>query len=58
VRGGLGQSELAGHAVEAREDQAEVVCKIVEQEMVKAGERIVTLVPVVADAKIADYWSK
>ena len=44
--------------VEAREDQAEVVCKIVEQEMVKAGERIVTLVPVVADAKIADYWSK
>jgi DNA polymerase I-like protein with 3'-5' exonuclease and polymerase domains len=44
--------------VEAREDQAEVVCKIVEQEMVKAGERIVTLVPIVADAKIADYWSK
>jgi hypothetical protein len=26
--------------------------------MVKAGERIVTLVPIVADAKIADYWSK
>ena len=44
--------------VEAREDQAEVVCKIVEQEMVKAGERIINLVPIVADAKIADYWSK
>ncbi|MGH2388539.1 MAG: DNA polymerase, partial [Chloroflexota bacterium] len=44
--------------VEAREDQAEVVCKIVEQEMIKAGERIISLVPIVADAKIADYWSK
>lgn len=44
--------------VEAREDQAEVVCTIVEHEMVKAGEQTITLVPVVADAKIADYWSK
>jgi DNA polymerase-1 len=44
--------------VEAREEQAEAVCKIVEHEMVKAGARIITLVPVVADAKIADYWSK
>jgi DNA polymerase-1 len=44
--------------VEAREDQAEVVCGIVEREMVKAGEQIISLVPIVADAKIADYWSK
>jgi hypothetical protein len=44
--------------VEAREDQAEVVCTIVEREMVKAGERIIKLVPIVADAKIADHWSK
>ena len=44
--------------VEAREDQAEVVCALVEREMVKAGEQTITLVPVVADAKIADYWSK
>jgi len=44
--------------VEAREDQAEVVCGIVEREMVKAGEQIISLVPIVADAKVADYWSK
>ena len=44
--------------VEARADQAEAVCEIVEHEMVKAGEQIITLVPIVADAKIADYWSK
>jgi DNA polymerase-1 len=44
--------------VEARAEQAEAVCKIVEHEMVKAGAKIITLVPVVADAKIADYWSK
>jgi len=44
--------------VEARADQAEVVCKIVEREMVKAGEGMIKLVPIVADAKIADHWSK
>ena len=44
--------------VEAREDQSEAVCQIVEHEMVKAGSQIITLVPVVADAKIADFWSK
>ena len=44
--------------VEAREDQADAVCKIVEHEMVKAGGALITLVPVVADAKIADFWSK
>ena len=44
--------------VEAREDQSEAVCKIVEHEMVKAGSQIITLVPVVVDATIADFWSK
>ncbi len=44
--------------VEVREDQAEVVCKIVEAEMLRAGQEIVKEVPIVADAKIADYWSK
>jgi DNA polymerase-1 len=44
--------------VEAKEDQAEAVCTIVEHEMVKAGQQLLTLVPVVADAKIADFWSK
>jgi len=44
--------------VEAKEEQAEAVCKIVEHEMIQAGKKIMDLVPVVADAKIADYWSK
>jgi DNA polymerase I-like protein with 3'-5' exonuclease and polymerase domains len=44
--------------VEAPEDRAEEVCKLVEREMVKAGQRIISLVPIVADAKIGDYWSK
>jgi DNA polymerase-1 len=44
--------------VEAPEDQADAVCSIVQREMVKAGEQIISLVPIVAEAKIADYWSK
>ncbi|HWE63450.1 MAG TPA: DNA polymerase, partial [Chloroflexota bacterium] len=44
--------------VEALAEQAEEVCKIVEHEMVQAGEQIISLVPIVADAKIADHWSK
>jgi len=44
--------------VPAKEEQAEAVCKIVEHEMIQAGKKIMDLVPVVADAKIADYWSK
>jgi len=44
--------------VEAREDVAEIVCQIVEQEMIRAGQKILTLVPVKADAHIGDYWSK
>ena len=44
--------------VEARTDQAEEVKHIVEHEMVRAGEMILKTVPIVADASVADYWSK
>jgi hypothetical protein len=44
--------------VEARIDQAEEVKHIVEREMVAAGEAILKEVPIVADASLADYWSK
>jgi DNA polymerase I-like protein with 3'-5' exonuclease and polymerase domains/intein/homing endonuclease len=44
--------------VEVRADQAEEVKHIVEQQMVRAGETILKTVPVVAEASVADYWSK
>src|SRR5204863_6298809 len=44
--------------VEVRADQAEEVKHIVEREMVNAGQAILKTVPVVADASVADYWSK
>jgi DNA polymerase I-like protein with 3'-5' exonuclease and polymerase domains len=44
--------------VEVLESQAEEVCKLVEHEMIRAGREILKEVPVVADAKIGDYWSK
>ena len=44
--------------VEVREDQAEIVCEIVEREMRRAGEEIIKTVPIISDAKIGDYWSK
>jgi DNA polymerase I len=44
--------------VEVREDQAEEVKHIVEGEMVRAGESILKVVPIVAEASLADYWSK
>jgi DNA polymerase-1 len=44
--------------VEVREDQAEEVKHIVEHEMVAAGEAILKEVPIVAEAAVADYWSK
>jgi DNA polymerase-1 len=44
--------------VEVREDQAEEVKHIVEHEMVRAGESILKVVPTVAEATLADYWSK
>lgn len=44
--------------VEVREDQAEEVKHIVEREMVRAGQAILKVVPIVAEASLADYWSK
>jgi DNA polymerase I len=44
--------------VEARVDQAEEVKHIVEREMVRAGNAILNNVPIVAEAALADYWSK
>jgi DNA polymerase-1 len=44
--------------VEVIEEQAEIVCGIVEAEMIKSLEIFVKKVKVVADAKITDYWSK
>jgi DNA polymerase I-like protein with 3'-5' exonuclease and polymerase domains len=44
--------------VEARVDQAEEVKHIVEGAMIGAGQAILKDVPIVADASLADYWSK
>jgi hypothetical protein len=44
--------------VEAREDQAEEVKYLVEEAMLDAGKAILKEVPIVADAAVADYWSK
>ncbi len=44
--------------VEVREDQAEEVCHLVEAEMIRAAQEVLKEVPVVADAKVGDYWSK
>lgn len=44
--------------VEVREDQADAVAKIVSEEMIRAGERLIKRVPVEADPVIADMWIK
>lgn len=44
--------------VEVREDQAEAVCHLVEAEMIRAAKEILKEVPIIADAKVGDYWSK
>ncbi len=44
--------------VEVREDQANEVCDIVEHEMIRAAQEILKEVPIVADAKVGDYWAK
>jgi DNA polymerase-1 len=44
--------------VEARQDQAEDVKHLVEDAMVRAGKEILKEVPIVAEAVVADYWSK
>ncbi|MDQ5824550.1 MAG: DNA polymerase, partial [Chloroflexota bacterium] len=44
--------------VEARADIAEEVQHIVEDCMVRAAHYILKVVPMVAEASVADYWSK
>jgi len=44
--------------VEAREDQADDVAKIVEEQMVAAGEKLLKKVPVKVDIHIANCWEK
>lgn len=44
--------------VEARADVADEVQHIVEDCMVRAGQYILKVVPIVAEAALADYWSK
>jgi len=44
--------------IEVREAQAEEVLRVIERDMIRAGEILVTEVPVVAEAVIADHWSK
>jgi DNA polymerase I-like protein with 3'-5' exonuclease and polymerase domains len=44
--------------VEARADIAEDVQHIVEDCMVRAAHYILKVVPMVAEASVADYWSK
>jgi len=44
--------------VEARDDVADEVMGIVQSEMVRAGQRMITRVPVEADAHVDDCWSK
>lgn len=44
--------------VEAREDIAGEVAKMVEYEMVQAGMKIIDKIPVLADIHVENYWSK
>ncbi len=44
--------------VECAEEIAENVCKLVEEEMERAGQVFIKSVPVVVDAAIEDYWMK
>ena len=44
--------------VEARDDLAESVAKIVEEKMVLAGKKLLRLVPVKVDIHISDCWEK
>jgi DNA polymerase I len=44
--------------VEVIESQAEEVCKLVEEEMIRAGKELLHSVAIKADAKIGDCWSK
>jgi len=43
---------------EAREDVVEKTAKIIEEQMIKAGERLLEKVPVKVDINISDCWEK
>lgn len=43
--------------IEAREEQAEYVAKILEKVMIEAGRNLLDPLPVVVDIKIGKYWS-
>lgn len=43
---------------EAREDIAEDIAKMVEEQMVEAGKKLLKLVPVKVDVHISDCWEK
>ncbi len=44
--------------VEAREEVAQEVQKLLEDEMKRAGKEVVTLVPMKVDGEISDFWTK
>lgn len=44
--------------VEAREDVVEEVAKLVEEQMIKAGEKLLKQVPIKVDVNISDCWEK
>src|SRR3990172_1279572 len=44
--------------VEAKEDVADEVSKLVEEQMIRAGERLLKKVPVKVDVHISDCWEK
>ena len=43
---------------EAREDQAQEAAKVVEEQMIRAGEKLLKKVPVKVDVNISDCWEK
>ena len=43
---------------EAREDMVDDVAKLVEEQMIKAGEKLLKKVPVKVDVHISDCWEK
>ena len=43
---------------EAREDQAQEAAKVVEEQMIRAGEKLLKKVPVKVDVRISDCWEK
>ena len=44
--------------VEAREDQSQEAAKVVEEQMIRAGEKLLKKVPVKVDVRISDCWEK